>query len=225
MAKNILVSGAGGQLGQVVVREFGNAGYHVIGTVRQIPVVAAIDNISVEYSAIDLTQEETVATFIQQLIVKKERIHAAALVAGGFSMNNFADTSYTDIEKMLTLNFKTAYTLVRPLFEHMMHEGGGTIILVASKQAIDPAQGKGAIAYTLSKSLLLTLAQLLNEQGEGKVVIHIIAPGTIDTSENREAMPKADRSTWVSATTLTEKMLELCETPFVKGNTAVHKFY
>lgn len=224
MTKNIVVSGAIGQLGRVVVEEFSKAGYHVIGAVRQTPE-STTHNALVEYHAIDLTQEESVATFIQQLIVKKERIHAAALVAGSFSMGNLATTPYVDFEKMLTLNFKTAYTLVRPLFEHMMHAGGGTIILVASKPAIDPAQGKGAVAYTLSKSLLLTLAQLLNEQGEGKVIVHIIAPGTIDTSENREAMPKADRSTWVSATTLAKKMLELCETSFVKGNTTVHKFY
>jgi short-subunit dehydrogenase len=82
------------------------------------------------------------------------------------------------------------------------------------------------VAYTLSKSLLLNLVELLNEEGKEKgVIVHALIPGTIDTEENRKAMPSADFSTWVKAETLAAKMMKLVETRFVKGQSTVHTFY
>ena len=54
------------------------------------------------------------------------------------------------------------------------------------------------IAYGLSKSLLLKLAEYLNEEAKGKnVTATVIVPSTLNTPANRKSMPDADASKWV----------------------------
>jgi len=56
------------------------------------------------------------------------------------------------------------------------------------------------IAYGLSKSLIFRLAELMNGEAKGNnVITSVIAPSTIDTPQNRKAMPDADPAKWVRA--------------------------
>ncbi|MCB0637782.1 MAG: hypothetical protein KDC54_14230, partial [Lewinella sp.] len=58
----------------------------------------------------------------------------------------------------------------------------------------------------LSKSLLFRLAEIINaETSKHGVVAAVVAPGTMDTPPNREAMPAADFSDWVP----TERVAEV----------------
>lgn len=220
--KNVIVSGAAGNLGQVVVQHFAQAGYKVIGTVRKsIPSTSP----SIKFVPVDLTAEKQSEEFVKESIAQHGTLQAAALVAGGFSMGTLAETASTSLDEMLALNFKTAYNLIRPLFAHMVEKGGGTIIVIGAKPALELKLGKNMLAYTLSKSLLLNLVTILNEEGKDKgVTLHALIPGTIDTPDNRKAMPKADFSTWVKPETLAAKMVELCEKPFEKEQQTIHKF-
>ena len=54
------------------------------------------------------------------------------------------------------------------------------------------------MAYALSKSLLVKLASMLNEEAKDKdVITSLIVPSTIDTPVNRKAMPNANFEAWV----------------------------
>ena len=65
---------------------------------------------------------------------------------------------------------------------------------------LDAKNSKGMIAYGLSKSLIFRLAELMNDEAKGKnVVMNVIVPCTIDTPQNRKAMPDADFSKWTKA--------------------------
>lgn len=222
--QTVLISGAGGNLGQEVVKAFAEANYQIEAVVRSTTTFKS--NAQLHYSAIDLSNETETDFYVKQLLTKHRKVNALALLAGGFGMNSIVDANYSDIEQMLTLNFKTAYTLIKPLFAHMAENGGGKIIVVASKIALHPKTGTTMLAYTLSKSLLVTLAEILNAEGRDKnITVHIIAPGTIDTPANRESMPHADLSTWVKAEILAQKIVELCEAPFAKETATLHKFF
>jgi NAD(P)-dependent dehydrogenase (short-subunit alcohol dehydrogenase family) len=87
----------------------------------------------------------------------------------------------------------------------MMKQGSGRIFLIGSRQGLNILKGKGALAYSLSKSLLFRLAELLNAEAKGKnVVVSVIVPSTIDTPQNRESMPDADFSSWVTASQIAD---------------------
>jgi hypothetical protein len=51
------------------------------------------------------------------------------------------------------------------------------------------------------------LAELINEEGKGKnISAHVIVPTTMDTPQNRAAMPNADFSKWTTTAKIAEEI-------------------
>jgi NAD(P)-dependent dehydrogenase (short-subunit alcohol dehydrogenase family) len=216
-----IVSGAAGNLGEVVVRKLQDH-FFVEAMVRKAQVAEE----HIHYNQLDLTDEMAANALVLRCVQKHKKIHSAVLIAGGFTVGDLAATDYASVEKMLTLNFKTAYTIIRPIYEHMQSSGGGNIIVIGAKSAHQLESGSFAIAYTLSKAMLLNLAEILNaDRDKSKVTIHVIVPGTIDTIDNRKAMPGADLSKWVTPETLANKIAELCLSSFDAKVQTIHTFY
>jgi NADP-dependent 3-hydroxy acid dehydrogenase YdfG len=114
-------------------------------------------------------------------------------------MGNISSTKTSDIYKQYQLNFETAYNMARPIFTQMMKQNSGRLFFIGSRAGLEVSKGKGTIAYALSKSLIFRLAEILNAESKGKdVVTSVIVPSIIDTPPNRESMPEADFSTWVT---------------------------
>ena len=87
----------------------------------------------------------------------------------------------------------------------MMKQGNGRIFLIGSRQGLNILKGKSALAYSFSKSLLFRLAELLNAEAKGKnVVASVIVPSIIDTPSNRESMPDANFSDWVTPSAIAD---------------------
>lgn len=210
MKKNAIITGASGNLGKACVRAFLDDNYNIIATVLPGESLGYDVPDHVTVKELDLTSEADVERFIKEQ--SSHTIDCALLLVGGFAMGNISNTDSEQLQKMLSLNFFTAYHCARPLFQKMQQQpNGGRIILVGSKPAQNPKEGKNVIAYALSKSLLFDLAKILNaESSEGKVVTHVIAPSVIDTPPNREAMPSADFSAWVTPETIATNILWLC---------------
>ena len=120
------------------------------------------------------------------------------LTVGGFAAAKIAETKTADIMKQYKLNFETAYNVARPSFVQMMAQGSGRIFIIGSKPGLDAKNGKGMVAYGLAKSLIFRLAELMNDEAKGhNVVTSVIVPSTIDTPQNRKAMPDAKYENWV----------------------------
>lgn len=210
--KTAIVTGAFGNLGQAVVKKFIEEGYFVIGTVtphNKSRVDFPADKF--EKYVIDLTNEEDAKTFVESVIAKHGNIDAAILTAGGFAMGKIADTKASDILDQYKMNFGTAYNVVRPVFEHMLQQNTGKIFMTGSKAGLDSRNGKGVAAYSLAKSLIFRLAELMNDEAKGKnVVTHVIVPSTIDTPQNREAMPDAKFDNWVKPEAIADVIYWYC---------------
>lgn len=195
--KNILITGATGNLGSVVSQYFLDKGFTVIGTARNAG--DALQHTAFHVYPADLSDEAAAARFITEASRQHGPIGAALLLAGGFAMGDLQATSSAAIREQLALNFETAYHVARPLAAHMEQNGGGRIVFTGARPALEPARGTEMIGYTLSKTLLVQLAKIINAQtGTTGVSAALIAPGTIDTPANRKAMPDADTRNWVS---------------------------
>src|SRR5690606_37082816 len=117
---------------------------------------------------------------------KYKRIDVAVLTVGGFAAGKLEDTGIKDIREQIRLNFDTAYNVARPVFKQMMKQQTGRIFLVGSRPALDMRAGQAMLAYSLAKSLVVRLAESLNESaGKTDVVTSLVVPGTIDTPQNR----------------------------------------
>jgi NAD(P)-dependent dehydrogenase (short-subunit alcohol dehydrogenase family) len=199
MPKVAVITGASGNLGQAVVKKFIAEGYKVIGTViPNDPVPMNFPPDKFEKVVVDLMNEEDSGKFIRSIVDKYKTIDATVLTVGGFAMGGIADTSAADIMKQYKLNFETAYNIARPVFVQMMKQNSGRIFIIGAKPGLNAANGKGMIAYGLAKSLIFRLAELINDEAKGKnVVASVVVPSTIDTPQNRNAMPDVDFTNWV----------------------------
>jgi NAD(P)-dependent dehydrogenase (short-subunit alcohol dehydrogenase family) len=197
--KTAIITGASGNMGQAVVRKFLAEGYNVVGTIiPNDPVPFEIIDTKLEKVMVDLMSEEGAEKFTQNVFAKYGSIDAVVLTVGGFAMGTIAGTTTADIYKQYKLNFETAYNIARPAFVQMLQQNSGRIFLIGARPGMDAAHAKGMVAYGLGKSLIFRLAELMNDEAKGKnVVTSVVVPSTIDTPQNRKAMPDADFNNWV----------------------------
>jgi len=212
MAKVVIVTGASGNLGQAVVKKFLSEGFQVVGTtIPNDPVSIDIENPKFEKAVLDLGNEEEAQKFVDSVWAKHSSIDAAVLTVGGFAMGKIAETGIADINKQYKLNFETAFNVSKPVFLQMMRQNHGRIFLVGSKPGLDAKNGKGTVGYSLAKSLIFRLAEILNEEAKGKnVVASVLVPSTIDTPQNRESMPDSNFDNWVKAETIADVIFFYC---------------
>lgn len=212
MKKNVLITGASGNLGKAVVARFLADGHQVIITVTpgKKSAVKSSENLVV-YEA-DLTNETQTHAVVTEIVSKFGKIDMAVLLVGGFAAGGIDAADGTAIKKMFSLNFDTAYFVARPVFQHMMASRiEGRIVLIGSRPSLYPNEGKDYLAYSLSKSMLFKLAEFLNATGGShNIVTSVVVPGTIDTPDNRTSMPDADFAKWVTSEEIAGAIAFLC---------------
>lgn len=197
--KNVVITGAGGALGKACVNEFTTNGDQVIAVLSPDKKDSNYEAKGVATYHTDLSDELMTKATIAKVIEDHKSIDIGILTVGGFSMGGIDETDGAQLKKMINLNFETAYYLSRELFRHMSANGkGGRIVLIGARPALDAKAGKNLIAYALSKTLVMKLAELFNAEGKDKnIVCSVIVPSIIDTQANRDSMPKADYTKWV----------------------------
>jgi len=195
---SIIITGANGGLGTAVTNRLVEDGYRVLAVtgVSGPGALAKIKNLT--SFQVDLMNQDQAESFVNNAIMTAD-LNAAVLLVGGFAMGRLADTRKEDLEKMIGLNFYSAFNIVKPLMKHFLSRPeGGRFILVGSRPGLDASAGKDFFAYSLSKAMVFKLAEFINAEGKDKGVdAVVIVPSTIDTESNRKAMPNADFSRWV----------------------------
>ncbi|NIJ51597.1 SDR family NAD(P)-dependent oxidoreductase [Dyadobacter arcticus] len=226
MKNQVLISGATGNLGKDVVKKLNELGYGMHINVRESKSAAYSDVENVTSYVADLADANQSNEFVKKAIENAGSIGAGIFLAGGFAPGKLADTSNSDIEKMITKNFFTAFNLVKPLKAHFEAQGGGQFIFIGARPALIAEQGAGSFAYALSKSLIFQLAEMINAEGKSKnITAYVIVPSIIDTPDNREAMPDADFSKWIPGSDMAEGIAFVLSDTGKKMRQTVIKLY
>lgn len=77
-----------------------------------------------------------------------------------------------------------------------------------SPNALLGAAGVGA--YSAAKSAVLRLTEsMASELKEFGITVNAVVPGTMDTPQNRQAMPNGDHTTWVEPAAVADVFLFL----------------
>ncbi len=222
MKKTILVSGASGNLGRAVVRKLSTSGYHVLALDVTRAADEFLNNENIAPAQLNLRDEEEVQSYIGSV----KHVHGAVLTVGGFAMGDLLNTTGTQLRDMFRLNFQTAYFMVKPLLVNFEKHGSGQFVFIGARPALDPHAGMNMVAYALSKSLLFTLSDMINAYGKGKRIHStVIVPSTLDTHDNRAAMPKEDFSKWVTPEAIADTMAFLFSPSGSQARESVIKIY
>ncbi|MBE3563084.1 MAG: SDR family oxidoreductase [Hydrogenibacillus schlegelii] len=92
--------------------------------------------------------------------------------------------------QVLTVNLLGSFWMSRAVFPHMQRQGGGRIIMIASRTYFYAPPGQAD--YVASKGALMGLARVMaRELGPYNITVNCIAPGFLPTPGVLENMPDA----------------------------------
>src|SRR5262245_20630891 len=125
------------------------------------------------------------------------KLWASIHIAGGFAFAPIENTDKALLMGQIESNLVSAYLCSRAAVSAMRQAGGGRIVNIAARPALEPRHGASMTAYTASKAGLAALTQALAEEvAKDGIWVNAVAPSIMDTPANRKSMPKADFASW-----------------------------
>ncbi|HEV2146678.1 MAG TPA: SDR family oxidoreductase [Longimicrobiaceae bacterium] len=199
-----LITGGAGNLGRAVTRTFLENGARVAVPFYKTDQPDALDALRGEFGdrlfpiALDLTTERGAYAAVEQVLEWGGRLDTVAHLVGGWRGGMpLAETPIEVWDRMMDLNLKSAWLVARAAVPAMVRGGGGSLVFVSSRAARAGRTGHGA--YAVAKAAVITLAEVLAEEHRADGIrVNAVLPGTVDTEDNRRAMPDADHSAWTA---------------------------
>ncbi|PWE79061.1 short-chain dehydrogenase [Bradyrhizobium sp. SUTN9-2] len=204
--KILIVTGAGGALGQVVAETALVRGARVAGIDHASSQTAASAD-HIDIAGVDLSDPAQAKTAVDAAAKHFGRLDALINIAGGFAFETVGDGDIATWQRMHALNVLTALNASRAALPHLAKSTAGRIVNIGAMGALQAGNGMGP--YAASKAGVHRLTEALANEWKGKVTVNAVLPSIIDTAANRADMPKADFSKWVTPQELAEVILFL----------------
>jgi len=206
--KNVLVTGARGNLGRAVAHAFAQAGARVVLLDRHAAPLPEVGSGHLALQA-DLLDADSLGKAIGEAVQACGRIDVVCNLAGGFAMGTgIHETSAADWNRLFDMNVGTVLNMARTVVPHMLSAGGGAIVNVGANSAARGLAQMGA--YCASKDALARVTESMSaELRDQGIRVNAVLPSILDTPENRQAMPDADPSRWVGLDALADVILFL----------------
>lgn len=200
---SVMILGATGNLGLACANTFKQQGIHTLLVDR------SSERLNAEYSdwpvgshtrlgGFDLLSEGAATELFS--FVKKDfgpvdvLVNTVGAFRGGLTVQ---DEERDTWNFLFDVNLYSALNVLRAAVPQMLTNRGGRIINVVSRNALVGAANYAA--YSAAKAALLRLSEALAaETKDHNITVNCVIPGTIDTPQNRESMPDADVSRWVT---------------------------
>jgi NAD(P)-dependent dehydrogenase (short-subunit alcohol dehydrogenase family) len=194
-----IVTGGTGGLGAAVVKRLLEDGWRVV-----VPWIIESELERVERrEGLELVQADLFeAASVESVVASAAGDADAPLrgvvnLVGGFAVGGRVhETPIEEFERQFRLNLRATYLAVSTALPHLLAAGGGSIVCVGTRAALQPFPG--AAGYVSSKAAVIAFAQAVAvEYKNDGVRCNAILPSVIDTPANRTSMPKADFDRWV----------------------------
>ena len=208
--KVIIVTGAAGNVGSALAAHLAIRGAVVaaVDTVkdRLEAVVAGLPGAGhLALSTYDLTDFVATDALVAHVVATAGRLDAVGTTVGGFAMAKLAEAGLDQWDAMFALNVKTTWNIYRASVPAIRLAGGGALVGIGSAAGL---RGSGEMAaYSATKSAVMRLTEsLADELRADGIRVNAVLPTTIDTPQNRAAMPGADSSRWVKPAQIADVM-------------------
>jgi NAD(P)-dependent dehydrogenase (short-subunit alcohol dehydrogenase family) len=196
-----LVTGATGGLGSEVTRALLERGAAVVALDRHEPTEAFKESLGqaaerFSFHQTDVTDPDQVQLALEAY--QHNNLGGVAHLVGGYMGASIAETDLEGWEKMVTLNLKSSFLVLRAAARVLPQvEGSPGVVCVGSMLARSGAAGHAAYASTKAGVLALVRSAAADLSGS-RVRVNAVLPSTIATPANLEAMPEADHDQWVT---------------------------
>ena len=197
----VIVTGAGGNLGAAVATELNRRGASLVCVDYAAKALEALEtSLSpaaglLTLSGLDLTKLEDAQKMVAAALDKFGRVDALVNTVGGFRMAPVVD-ALDDWDFLMNINARAALATSAAVAPAMRERKFGRIVHIAA--GAGNRGGAEMSVYSAAKAAVMRITESLAEElSADGVTANCILPGTIDTPQNRAAMPDADTSRWV----------------------------
>jgi NAD(P)-dependent dehydrogenase (short-subunit alcohol dehydrogenase family) len=177
-AKVVLVTGASSGLGHAIAKALNAKNYHVFGTVRGAHAGASASFTSLP---LDVTQDESVAACIAEIIRVTGRIDAVVNNAGFGIAGAIEDTTPAEALSQFETNFFGTHRVCRAVLPHLRAQRAGIIINMSSLAGRIPLPFQGFYSATKFAIEAYTEALRMEVRPFG-ISVSMIEPGDFATS-------------------------------------------
>lgn len=213
--KTALITGASGNLGKSVARKFAAQGARLVllerstGHLQQgvSELAQSADVLLLE--SVDVGDPQQMQQAVEKAVLRFGRVDILINAVGGYQGGlPLHETSMQTWEAMMNINARTVFVASQAVIPYLLRQKSGRIVNVASRAGL--AGGANLAAYSAAKSAVIRLTEsMAAELGPHGINVNCVLPGTMDTPQNRHAMPEADPSQWVSTDSVAEVILFL----------------
>lgn len=163
----------------------------IVGGRRHELNVQVSTDLGCDYIDIDSTNEESVVSFMNEIITRYKKLDACFVVAGGpTTMFPFQESSLENWDKNLIENVTNVYLCFREASKHMIDLGiKGSLVSVSS--VMSSISSPSYEAYSAAKAGVegLTTA-LCKHLGQYNIRVNTITPGVVDTPATKIGLRK-----------------------------------
>ena len=155
-------------------------------------------------SPVDLSSPQSASQLAEETVQRMGRIDVLVNAIGGYRAGDPThETPPETWDFMMELNARSVFLICRAVIPQMIKQEHGKIVNVAARAGLTGAANHSA--YSASKSAVIRLTETMAaELRMNGINVNCILPGTIDTPQNRAAMPDANTSRWVTPESLAD---------------------
>lgn len=218
--RRVVVVGGSGAVGSEVVKHAAASGAIVFAGHGSTGLTAGTEK-RVRWRSVDATKESSVIEFFRAARESLGSVDVVINTVGTYAGGDQVASLSVDIwDRLMTLNLRSAFLVMREALRAMNGQPYGRIIQIAALSALEPSQRSAA--YAVSKAAMVHLAEIASRESSGSgITIHSIAPRIIDTPANRRDMPNADRTTWVQPTEICRAIDRLCDPAMTRSGMTI----
>jgi NAD(P)-dependent dehydrogenase (short-subunit alcohol dehydrogenase family) len=164
--RQAIVTGHRGGIGSAITEILSRDGVEVIG---------------LDLPDFDLSDTATLEARLARLVAERGPIDILVNNAGVTVLGTVLETSLAEVERVFRINFLAAYALMRAVLPGMAERRQGTIVNIASDQALIGKQVSAA--YGASKAAIAQLSRSAAlDWARFGIRVNCIAPGSTETS-------------------------------------------
>jgi 3-oxoacyl-[acyl-carrier protein] reductase len=186
--RKVIVTGGSRGLGLAIVRRLVCEGYCAIAIARRMntDLAAAIEHAgqkhpgALHFLPFDLEDIEQIPSLVRKLRQNFGPIYGLVNNAALGSDGTLAIMRNSDIERLIRMNTLSPIVLTKYVVRHMLADGGGRVVNVAS--IVGYTGYSGLSVYSATKASLIGFTRsLAREVGRLGVNVNAVAPGFLDT--------------------------------------------
>lgn len=206
--ETVIVTGASGNLGSAVAKVVAAHGARVVCVDRTdanyTEISAGLDpDRHLMLAGYDLSSKDGAEAMLAVASAKFARVTALVNTVGGFRTGRVTSEALDQWDMMMLLNAKVAMVTSAVVLPAIVAAGGGSVVHISASPGQKAVAGQAA--YAASKAAVLRLVEAIAaEHRKDRISANCILPGTIDTPQNRAAMPDTKSDVWIAPGAIAE---------------------